>query len=208
MPRVLCLVTDRRLVEGSLAECVGAAVRGGADRVQLRERDLGGAALLALARDVGAAARQANPAVTLLINGRVDVALAAGWDGVHLGWRGMAVSDARHLLGPGAHISVATHREDELERCPKEERPDSAHLAPIWAPQSKPATTPALGPDALRQAAGHGVPVLAQGGVTPQTAAACRLAGAAGIAVTGALLQAADPEAVALALRTALDADD
>jgi len=93
---ILCLVTDRRAAGlGSapgdfraLAERVAAAVAGGADQVQLREKDLDGAALLELARAVGTAARRVRSDVTLLLNRRMDVAMAAGWDGVHLGFDG------------------------------------------------------------------------------------------------------------------------
>ncbi|MDD9802137.1 MAG: thiamine phosphate synthase [Deltaproteobacteria bacterium] len=212
----------------ALAGRVAAAVAGGADQVQLREKDLDGAALLELARAVGAAARRAHRDVTLLLNRRMDVALAAGWDGVHLGFDGAPVAQARALLGPRARIGVATHTPGELaalSRAPAAARPDQAQLAPIWPPLSKAARggergEPArggaatrsegaargpLGLEALARAAACGIPLLAQGGVTAARAADCIRAGAAGIAATGALLGAKDPQRAAAELRAALD---
>ena len=205
MRPLLCLVTDRRVAREPLAEMVAGAVAGGVDRVQLREKDLDGRALLELALEVGARARALRPDVELLVNRRVDVALAAGWDGVHLGFDGMSVGEARALLPPGAIVSVATHAPDELAEVPEAERPDGAHLAPIWAPLSKAGSSQPLGPSALREAARHGVPTLAQGGVTAARAAACIEAGAAGAAVTGEILAAANPARAAEAIRRALD---
>lgn len=212
---ILCLVTDRRTAGlGSapgdfraLAERVAAAVAGGANQVQLREKDLDGAALLELARAVGAAARRARSDVTLLLNRRMDVALAAGWDGVHLGFDGAPVAQARALLGPRARIGIATHSPGELaalERAPAAARPDQAQLAPIWPPLSKPARG-ALGLEALARAAACGIPLLAQGGVTAARAADCIRAGAVGVAATGALLGAEDPQRAAAEMRAALD---
>ena len=194
------------MASGPLALVVAAAVSGGVDRVQLREKDLDGRDLLELAREVGSRARTARSDVELVVNRRVDVALAADWDGVHLGFDGMSVGEARALLPPGAIVSVATHAPDELAKVPLGERPDGAHLAPIWAPLSKASTRAPLGPSALRDAARHGIPTLAQGGVTAARAAACIEAGAAGVAVTGEILGATDPARAAEAIRRALDA--
>ena len=194
------------MARGPLAQVVAAAVAAGVDRVQLREKDLDGRALLELAREVGERARAARPEVELLVNRRVDVALAAGWDGAHLGFDGMSVHEARALLAPNAIVSVATHEVDQLAAVLADDRPDSAHLAPIWAPLSKQGTSPPLGPSALREAARQGVPILAQGGVTAERAGACIEAGAAGVAVTGEILAADDPREATAALRRALDA--
>lgn len=80
-----------------------------------------------------------------------------------------------------------------------------AHLAPVFDPRSKPKTRPALGLAALRAVAQCGLPVLAQGGIDPERAAACAAAGAAGVAVSGYVLSAEDPGRAAAALREALD---
>jgi thiamine-phosphate diphosphorylase len=187
---------------------VGAAVSAGVDWVQIRERTLEGAALLELCDRIGAAARaaarRAGRAVRLVVNRRADVALASAADGLHLGWDAMDPVSARALLGPQVAIGMSLHGPDEVgsaDGC------DYVQLAPIFAPLSKSAPSRApLGLAGVRAAAGRGVPVLAQGGVDAGNAGALCDAGAAGVAVTGAILMAGDPQAAAAALRRALDA--
>jgi thiamine-phosphate pyrophosphorylase len=198
---------DRRAVRGDLGACIGAAVRGGVDWVQVRERDLTDAALLELADAVSAAARNAacgrpGRPLRVIVNRRADVALCIGADGVHLGFDAVEPDAARRLLGDTALIGVSTHDPDEVGTL---EGSDYAHLAPIFAPLSKPVERRALGLSALGAAARHGLPVLAQGGIDASNAGAAIRAGAAGIAVTGAVLLADDPEAAARGLREQLD---
>jgi thiamine-phosphate diphosphorylase len=201
---LLCLVTDRHASRLPLAEAVAAAVSAGVDWVQIREKDLEGAALLALADSVAEAARRASPAVRVLVNRRSDVALAAALDGVHLGFDGVPPAVARRLLGEAKLVGIATHAPDEPE---PEALPhlSYAHLAPIFAPLSKPANRAPLGLAALRAASRSALPVFAQGGIEAANAGECVRAGAAGVAVTGAILGARDPAAAAAALRRALD---
>lgn len=187
------------------AAAIAAAVAGGADWVQLRERALPAGALLAWADEVAVAARAAGRAVKILVNRRVDVALATEADGVHLGFDAMAPGPARALLGAGRLVGVSAHAPGELAGAAAEGA-DYAHLAPIFAPFSKPPERPALGLAALGAARASGLPVLAQGGIDAARARAAVHAGAAGVAVTGAVLGAPDPRAAAAALRAALDA--
>ncbi len=187
------------------AAAIAAAVAGGADWVQLRERALPASALLAWADEVAAAARAAGRAVKILVNRRVDVALATEADGVHLGFDAMAPGPARALLGAGRLVGVSAHAPGELAGAAAEGA-DYAHLAPIFAPFSKPPERPALGLAALGAARASGLPVLAQGGIDAARAAGAVRAGATGVAVTGAVLGAPDPRAAAAALRAALDA--
>jgi len=201
---VLCLVTDRRLARGALPAIVAAAVRGGVDLVQLREKDMEGAPLLALADAVRTAVRAVRDDVALLVNRRVDVAAAARFDGVHLGFDAPPPEVARAVLGKAAWIGVATHAPEELAGVAAVA--DLAHLAPIFPPLSKAASRPPLGTGVLERAARQRVPILAQGGVDASNAGACIAAGALGVAVTGSLLGADDPEAAARDLRHALDA--
>jgi thiamine-phosphate diphosphorylase len=201
-------VLDRALLRGDAAATVEAAVRGGADWVQVRERALADAALLALAEAVADAARRgsrgrAAPA-RVLINRRADLALAVEADGVHLGFDALAPAEAAALLPPGCEIGVSAHTPDEV-RLARDAGASYAHLAPIWAPISKPAEREALGPAGLRTACCYGIPVLAQGGVTAERCADAIAAGAAGIAVTGDILLADDPGRAAAMLRAALD---
>jgi thiamine-phosphate pyrophosphorylase len=197
---------DRAAARGPLAPLVCAAVRAGVDWVQVRERELGGAALLAHAESVAEAARAGARArggrARVIVNRRADVALALGADGVHLGFDAMDVAAARRLLGPDALVGVSCHAADEVRAA---HGASYAQLAPIFAPLSKPAARPPLGLAELGRAAG-GPPVLAQGGIDAERAAAAVAAGASGVAVTGAILLADDPARAAAGLRSALDA--
>jgi len=201
-------VTDRAVARAPLAKAVEAAVAAGVDWVQIRERDLDGAALLALAEELAAAARAGAAArggdVTLLINRRLDVALALPASGVHLGFDAAPPRAARTLLGPEAILGAATHSADEALAAAHLDL-DYAQLAPIFAPRSKPAGRAPLGLHAVREASRASLPVLAQGGIDAANAAAVVAAGAAGVAVTGAILLADDPGRAAAALRSALD---
>jgi len=193
---------------GAPAAALAAAVAGGADWVQLRERALEARALLAWTDAVSAAARAAagrERRVAILVNRRVDVALAAEADGVHLGFDAMDPARARALVGPGRLVGVSAHAPAELAAAAAGGA-DYAHLAPIFAPFSKPPERPPLGLAALAAARGAGLAVLAQGGIDAARAAAAVRAGAVGVAVTGAVLGAPDPGAAARALRAALDA--
>ncbi len=201
---LLCLVTDRRASSRPLPEVVAGAVRGGVDWVQVREKDLAGAPLLALCEEIAAAARRVRPGVRVLVNRRCDVALAAGLDGVHLGFDAVPAPAARALLGPGRLLGASSHAAGELDAEARAAL-SYAQLAPIFTPLSKSATRPALGLAVLRDAARSGLPLLAQGGIDAENAAACIRAGAAGVCVTGAILLAPDPAAAAASLRRAID---
>jgi thiamine-phosphate diphosphorylase len=203
--RVLCLVTDRTVSRAPLTEAVAAAVAGGVDWVQVREKDLDGAALLALCEELAAAARRARPGVRVLVNRRCDVALAAALDGVQLGFDGVRPADARRLLGAASLVGASTHAPGELDAASLA-AVSHLQLAPVFAPLSKAAGRKPAGLAALCEAAARApAPVLAQGGVDASNAADCIRAGAAGVCVTGAILSAADPGRAAAALRRALD---
>ncbi len=205
---ILCLVTDRGAARGDLTQAVAAAVRAGVDWVQIRARDLDGDELLAHAEEINRSARQAaaqqGGRVKIFVNGRVDIALEIGADGVQLGLGAADPKTARRLLGDSARIGISTHHPDEIRGAPPEV--DYVHLAPIFEPLSKPHSGPFLGVQAIAEAARHGIPVIAQGGITAANATAVAAAGAAGIAVTGAILSAADPGEATRALRDALAA--
>ncbi len=174
--------------------------------MQVRERDLEGRALLARVESLAAAARRAAAGrrVRVVVNRRIDVALAAEADGVHLGFDALDPARARALLGPDRLVGVSAHSAAEVVAAAGAGA-SYAHLAPVFAPLSKPASRPPLGLGALAVARRAGIPVLAQGGVEPANARAVIAAGAAGVAVTGAVLAAPDPRAAARALRDALD---
>jgi thiamine-phosphate pyrophosphorylase len=181
---------------------VAAALAAGVDAVQLRDRRVAGGTLLAAARDLRALTRARD--ALLLVNDRVDVALAAGADGVHLPAASFPTAVARALLGPDAWIGRSTHAAHEAERAAAEGA-DYVVLGPIFATPSKAAYGPALGIDALAAAARGSHPIVAIGGVDATNAADTHAAGAHGVAVIRAILDAADPAAAARAIRAALD---
>jgi len=176
---------------------IEAAMAGGVDWLQVRDRSLEGSELLAFTDAV----RSAAPGARLVVNRRTDVALAADADGVHLGFDAVDIETTRELMGEEVLVGVSCHSAQEVRRA---DAASYAQLAPIFPPLSKPADRTPLGLDALRAARG-GIPVLAQGGIEASNVAACIEAGAAGVAVTGAIALAADPAAAADALRRALD---
>lgn len=208
MRPILSLVLDRKAAKGPLPAAVAAAVRAGVDWIQVRDRELEGRELLAHALEVTRAARSAasdtGHAVRILVNRRVDLVLATGADGVHLGGDAMAPQDARALLGSRATIGASLHAAGELAEVAGSV--DYVHLAPIFDPLSKRAQRPALGLAELERACAQSTPVLAQGGIDAEHCADVIRAGAAGVAVTGTVLMADDPGAAAARLREALDA--
>jgi thiamine-phosphate pyrophosphorylase len=190
---VLCYVTDRQSLRGgesALLDKLGEAARAGVDFVQLREKDLGGRALENLALAARDAIRRNSPRdgesqTKLLVNARVDVALAVGADGVHLPSRDLSVAEVRAIWkharpGTSPMISAACHTVVEV-RTAAEADLDFTLFAPVFAKKDA-AGVAVAGLEILREACRATVPVLALGGVTLANARACLQAGAAGIA--------------------------
>ena len=196
----LCLVTDSTLVKDDLMERVVAAVRGGVDLVQLREKDLPGGQLL----DLSTGLLQAlDGRAKLIINERADVALVAGADGVQLGERGLPVAAARKALGGQALIGRSVHSPDSAERA---ERDSASFLVvgTMFASRSHPGEEPE-GPELMAQIAGLcRLPLIGIGGITPDNAAQVIDAGASGVAVITNILAAGDPHAAAARLKKVL----
>ena len=177
-------MTDRRATGGrDLVDVVRAALGAGLPAVQLREKDLPGRELFALAEALRTATTRVG--ALLIVNDRVDVAIAAGADGVHLGGGSMPVAVARRLVGPDALIGVSTHAPGEAPA-----DADFAFFGPVWETPGKTAVGPARLAEAVAATA---VPVLAIGGVTPARVPAALAAGAAGVAVIREILAARDP---------------
>ena len=198
----LCLVTDSALANGrSLAGIVAAAVKGGVTLVQLREKTASTRAFIEQARVLK---RLLAPLrVPLLINDRIDVALAAGADGAHVGQQDMSVALARQLLGPAAIIGLSITELGQV-RDRDVELADYIGVGPIFAQSTKLDATPPLGLDGLAEVRrASSKPIVAIGGVSAANADAVRLAGADGIAVVSAIMGADDPRAAAAALVSA-----
>jgi thiamine-phosphate pyrophosphorylase len=202
LPGPLYLVTDQAQTAGRpLVDVVAAALRGGARLVQLREKHLSGLALTQLG-DALRAVTGAHGAL-LLVNDRVDVALAVEADGAHLARTSMRPPDVRPLLGPERWIAASAHSLDEAMEA-EAGGADFIAFGPVFETPSKMAYGPPLGLDALR-AAKHAlhIPVLAIGGIKAENLVHVAGAGADGFAVISAILAAPDPEA---ATRCLLDA--
>lgn len=167
-----------------------AAVPPGTAALQLRHRAAGGRELLELARVLREAARRAGQ--LLLVNDRVDVALAAGADGVHLPSAGIPPGEARALLGPERLVAVSCHSADDVARA-RTAGADFATFGPVFDTPSKRPWGAPVGPERLREAARLGLPLVGLGGVDAGNAGAVAQAGAWGVAAIRAWLDAPDP---------------
>lgn len=187
------LVTDRRLCgELGLLDVVALAVRGGATLVQLREKRLNFRELVDLG--LGLKALLDPLGVPLILNDRVDAALAVGAAGVHLGQTDMPVALARQLLGPDALIGLSLELPEQLTEAEGLDV-DYYGVSPIYPTPTKPDTGPGWGLDGLRALRRQTLrPLVGIGGLGPQNAEAVVRAGADGVAVVSAICAAADPE--------------
>lgn len=217
----LYLISDRRLVAPRdlvqvCDEVLGALARdpsGVHVALQLREKDLDGRELYQFA----AALRPicTRHGVYLIVNDRIDVALAAGADGVHLPADSIAIADARRLVGSSRLVGVSTHSAAEAADAAAAGA-NFAVFGPVWPPLSKSGYGPARGVESLGAAcrAAAAMPLYALGGVTAERVAALSTPGGAaaadggsrpaGVAVIGAVFGADDPVAAALALARAM----
>lgn len=185
-PPVL-LITDRHQAALPLPELAGRAFAAGLRWLSLRDKDLPATERAALARTLAERARPWGATVT--VHGDPGLALACGAAGVHLPDGGDAAA-ARALLGPRARIGVSAHDAAGIARAAAQGA-DYVTLSPVFPSPGKPGYGPPLGLDGFaRLAADAPLPVLALGGIDAGNAASVLAAGAAGVAVMGALLRA------------------
>ncbi len=195
----LCLVTDSALCgERGVLAVVEAAVRGEVSCVQLREKSLDTRAFVERARALKA--WLAPRGVPLIINDRLDVALACGADGVHVGQNDMTAEDVRRFM---PHALIGLSLESVAQVAAAELAPvDYYGVSPVFATATKHDAAPALGLDGLRAIrACTRRPLVAIGGIHAENAAAVMGAGADGLAVVSALCAADDPAEAARLLR-------
>ena len=186
-----------------LEKIITAAVSGGATIVQLREKEATTREFVALGRRVAEILRPRR--IPLIINDRVDVALAVFADGVHLGATDMSAADARAILGPKAIIGLSVENEGEAVAAEHQEV-DYLGVSPVFATPTKTDTGPAWGIEGLwRLRPLVRKPLVAIGGINSANAARVLEAGADGLAVVSAICGAADPEAATRELRAILD---
>ncbi|MDD8024873.1 MAG: thiamine phosphate synthase [Acidobacteriota bacterium] len=200
----LYLVTDRDLAGGrGLENVVAAAARGGVTAVQLREKRLETAAFIQAA--VRLKSLLIPFGIPLLINDRVDIALAAGADGVHLGQSDASPEEARRRLGPDAVIGLSVETMAQARAAAGRDI-DYLGVSPVFATPTKPEAGPGWGLEGLRALrVSIALPLVAIGGISAANAAAVLEAGADGLAVVSAIMAAADPEGAARGLRMLID---
>jgi thiamine-phosphate pyrophosphorylase len=179
----LCYITDRRALQPKpLLPLVQEAVRAAVDLVQIREKDLATRDLLSLVGAAVAEARQAKSGTRVIVNERLDVALAAGAHGAHLGTQSMPAPVVRKIVPKGFLIGVSCHSLREALEA-ESAGADYALLGPIFETPSKIRYGPPLGLETLRDVAARvSIPLYALGGITVERVRPCLEAGATGIA--------------------------
>lgn len=190
LPRVYP-ITDRKLSGLSHAEQVKALIEGGATFIQLREKELPGRDFFEDAKNALDIVRSAN--AKLLINDRVDLAIALGADGVHLGQNDLPPEEARKLLGDKAIIGFSTH--NQKQALDALSMPiDYLAIGPVFATSTKSDPDPVVGLEGIRLAKDivAGLPLVAIGGITEQTLRDVFSAGADSAAMIGDLVGSSD----------------
>ena len=192
----LYLVTDRALSRGrSTRDIVESAIRGGATCVQLREKTATTREFIHEAQEIRGLL--ASRGIPLIINDRLDVALAVRADGVHLGQKDMPIEMARPLSGQRMIIGISVESVEDAVTAEKSGA-DYLGVSPGFATPTKTDTAPALGLEglvAIRQRVK--LPLVAIGGLSSDNAAAVIHSGADGVAVVSAIVAAPDPERAA-----------
>ncbi len=183
-----------------------AALRGGADIVQLRDKDLDDDALVVASARFREAARDRG--ALFILNDRPDLVTACEADGVHVGQDDIPVAEARALAGPGTLVGLSTHSREQLDAANAAEgdaRPDQISVGPVWETPTK-SGRPATGLELIRYAAVRAtIPWFAIGGIDASNVGEVAAAGAERVVVVRAIRDAVDPEEAARTLRSALD---
>jgi thiamine-phosphate pyrophosphorylase len=207
--RLYALIDPQRANGRDLAQLTRLVADGGSTLIQLRDKTGRTRQLIEEARAIGAAL--AGTDIPFLINDRVDVALAAEADGVHIGWDDISAADARLLLGRTAIIGLSIKTLQQALAAPLEHL-DYVCIGGVYETLSKDNPDPPIGADGLRSIAAAIrkraplMPVGAIAGIDEGNAADTIAAGADGVAVISALSMAADPKAAAQSMRAVIDA--
>jgi thiamine-phosphate pyrophosphorylase len=195
----LYLVTDRKLAANlTIEELVQKAIEGGVTVVQLREKECSSQKFYELALRL----KKIMPAkIPLIINDRLDIALAVGASGLHLGQSDLPAEVARKHLGPEAIIGLSVENFDQLKEAASLSV-DYLAISPVFATPTKTDTGPAWGLAGLKQARQlTDLPLVAIGGINESQALSVIKAGADGIAVVSAICAAPNPREAARKLR-------
>jgi len=199
----LCVITDAAAGHGlSHVALAALALEGGARMIQLRDKSAGLRQLLPQAREIARLCREYR--ACFIVNDRLDLALAADAQGVHLGQDDLPPRVARAVLGRDKLLGVSTHSLDQARRA-VEEGADYVGIGPIFHTATKTTGYAPLGLDIISSLrASLNVPLIAIGGITLETVEAVMRAGASGVAVIGAVARARDPAAAVRAFLRAI----
>jgi thiamine-phosphate pyrophosphorylase len=200
----LYLVLERSVRELPARQLVEAALAGGVDIVQLRDKDAADDEIVSAGLDLGELCRARG--ALFFVNDRPDLALECGADGVHIGQEDASVEDARARVGDRLAIGVSTHSPEQVAAA-EASSADYFAVGPVHETPTKPGR-PAVGLELVRHAAAvASKPWFAIGGIDPGNASEVAAAGARRVAVVRAIRDAEDPEAAARALRAALEVE-
>jgi len=203
----LYLITDRHQTGNRpLLDVVRQALEGGVRAVQLREKDLPSANVYRLATDLRSLTREFD--ARLLINDRLDIALAAEADGVQIGISSLPVAETRRLLGPRRIIGYSAHDLAEARQA-QTDGADFVTFSPVYATPSKAGYGAPCGVKKLAEAvAALEIPVIALGGISTRNITQVLSVKAGGIAAISAVLSAADPRTATASLLKKIEGYD
>jgi len=205
LPRIILIADTGVVGRERLPEVIESCLRAGLDGVMLREKRLPAAETFELALKLKD--KTASQGALLIINDRVDVAIASGADGVHLPGAGLPVGRVKPMLPAGIIIGKSAHTMDEAAAA-RREGADYITVAPVFPTASKPCAAP-MGVERFENIASNAqIPAYALGGINPSNARQVMKAGAAGVAVISAVLKAPDPAGAVKSLSQSLERND
>ena len=185
------LITNRTICEAKLADIISQAIDGGVETVQLREKDLSSVELYVLASEIREITMEKG--ANLIINDRVDIALAVDADGVHLGWKSLGIGLVRKMIGHDKLIGFSAHNLQEAKKA-EDSGADYVTISPIFDTVYKDYFVEPLGTEKIGKIKEEiDIPVIALGGINENNVNGVLENGAYGIAVISAILQSEDP---------------
>lgn len=189
------LITDRKVCRGDICDIIVSAIDAGVSTVQLREKDLNTKDLYALAKKLRTITQERS--ANLVINDRVDIALAVNADGVHLGWQSLRVDVVRKMIGPEKMIGFSAHSLEDVKKAAIE-GVDYVSISPIYHSVSKAPSQKPLNVLEMREIKRQiSLPLIALGGINEFNVKEVLENGADGIAVISAILLSEKPKQVA-----------
>jgi thiamine-phosphate pyrophosphorylase len=185
------LITNRNICEAKLVDIISQAIDGGVETVQLREKGLSTVELYVLASEIREITREKG--ANLIINDRVDIALAVDADGVHLGWQSLGIEIVRKMIGHDKLIGFSAHNLQEAEKA-ENSGADYVTISPIFDTAYKDYFIEPLGTEEIGKIKEEiDIPVIALGGINENNVNSVLENGADGIAVISAILQSENP---------------